>query len=254
MISIFSADRGPASRRGDPHANRTTRLKRSPTPTAGPPPRTRPDFTRDRLWRSDQPVRHNGRHPLGETSHGPDRRECARSPRPHVSLSVMAGPVATHRAAAPSCTPATWDRTDWLHRDVRRRPEPPAYSMIPSWRPPPGPGSSGVRRHPAGSPAIPEPGPRARRHTGVPAGLPFTPCAVTLDQLHRPGDGLRAAGTTDGTPAHHGNPGRPCRRHVSAFIRDHQVVDPSLPAARAEVWESAQLRNLEWLMTVGEEA
>jgi hypothetical protein len=51
----------------------------------------------------------------------------------------------------------------------------PAYSMIPGWRPPPGPGSPGVRRHPAGSPAIPEPGPRARRHPGVPAGLPFTP-------------------------------------------------------------------------------
>ena len=70
--------------------------------------------------------------------------------------------------------------------------------MIPGWRPPPGPGSPGVRRHPAGSPAIPEPGPRARRHPGVPAGLPFTPCAVTLDQLHRQGDGPRAAGTTDG--------------------------------------------------------
>ena len=34
--------------------------------------------------------------------------------------------------------------------------------------------------------------------SGRPAGLPFTPCAVTLDQLHRQGDGLRAAGTTDG--------------------------------------------------------
>jgi hypothetical protein len=70
--------------------------------------------------------------------------------------------------------------------------------MIPGWRPPPGPGSSEVHRHPAGSPAIPEPGPRARRHPGIPAGLPFTPCAVTLDQLHRQGDGPRAAGTTDG--------------------------------------------------------
>jgi hypothetical protein len=74
----------------------------------------------------------------------------------------------------------------------------PAYSMIPGWRPPPGPGSPGVRRHPADSRAIPEPGPRARRHPGVPAGLPFTPCAVTLDQLHRQGDGPGAAGTTDG--------------------------------------------------------
>ena len=74
----------------------------------------------------------------------------------------------------------------------------PACSMIPGWRPPPGPGSPGVRRNPADSPAIPEPGPRARRHPGVPAGLPFTPCAVTLDQLHRQGDGPRAAGKTDG--------------------------------------------------------
>ena len=32
-----------------------------------------------------------------------------------------------------------------------------------------------VRRHPADSPAIPEPGPRGRRHPGVPAGVPFTP-------------------------------------------------------------------------------
>ena len=70
--------------------------------------------------------------------------------------------------------------------------------MIPGWRPPPGPGSPGVRRHPAGSPAIPEPGPRARRHPGAPAGLPFTPCTVTLDQLHRQEGGPRAAGTTDG--------------------------------------------------------
>ena len=113
----------------------------------------------------------------------------------------MARPGATHRAAAPSCTPATRDRTGRLHRDVHGRPAAcrnPAYSMIPGWRPPPGPGSPGVRRHPACSPAIPEPGSRARRHPGVPAGLPFTPCAVTLDQLHRQGHGPRAAGTTDG--------------------------------------------------------
>jgi hypothetical protein len=113
----------------------------------------------------------------------------------------MARPGATHRAAAPSCTPATRDRTGRLHRDVHGARPPagtPAYPMIPGRRPPPRPGSTGVRRHPAGSPAIPEPGPRARRHPGVPAGLPFTPCPVTLDQLHRQGDGPRAAGTTDG--------------------------------------------------------
>jgi hypothetical protein len=34
----------------------------------------------------------------------------------------MARPGATHRAAAPSCTPATRDRTGRLHRDVHGRP------------------------------------------------------------------------------------------------------------------------------------
>jgi hypothetical protein len=75
----------------------------------------------------------------------------------------MARPGATHRAAAPSCTPGDPGLLD----------------------------DSGA-------------GPRARRHPGVPARLPFTLCAVTLDRLHRQGDGPRAAGTTDGTPAHHG--------------------------------------------------
>jgi len=104
----------------------------------------------------------------------------------------MARPGATHRAAVPSCTPATGTApagSTATFTGVRPPAGTPAYSMIPGWRPPPGPGSPGVRRHPAGSPAIPEPGPRARRHPGVPAGLPFTPCAVTLDQLHRQGDG-----------------------------------------------------------------
>src|SRR5712671_980956 len=113
----------------------------------------------------------------------------------------MARPGATHRAAAPSCTPATGTApagSTATFTGARPPAGTPAYPMIPGWRPPPGPGSPGDRRHPAGSPAIPEPGPRARRHPGVPAGLPFTPCAVTLDQLHRQGDGLRVAGTTDG--------------------------------------------------------
>ena len=48
--------------------------------------------------------------------------------------------------------------------------------------------SPGVSRHPAGSPAIPEPGPQARRRSGRPGrASTFTPCAVTLDQLHRQG-------------------------------------------------------------------
>jgi hypothetical protein len=97
-----------------------------------------------------------------------------------------------------------------------RLPEPPACSMIPGWRPPPGPGSPGIRRHPGGSPAIPEPGPRTRRHPGVPAGLPFTPCAVTLEQFHRQGDDPRAAGTTDGDAS----APRQSRKTLSAALED----------------------------------
>jgi hypothetical protein len=110
----------------------------------------------------------------------------------------------TERDAPDNCTllyPGDPGPRRPLHREVHGRPaagRTPACSMIPGWRPPPGPGSPGVRSHAGGSPAIPEPGPRARRHPGVPAGLPFTRCAVTLDQLHRKGDGPRAAGTTDG--------------------------------------------------------
>jgi hypothetical protein len=94
----------------------------------------------------------------------------------------MARPGATHRAAAPSCTPATRDRTGQLHRDVHGLPaasrEPGLLDesgLAPASRP------RTVRGPPtpAGSPAILEPGPRARRHPGVPARLPFTLCAVT---------------------------------------------------------------------------
>jgi len=139
-------------------------------------------------------------HPRGRRPRT-DRRECARSPWPHVSLSVMARPGVAHRAAAPSCTPATRDRTGRLHRDVHGR---PAACRNPGLLDDSGLASASRpriardRRHPAGSPAIPEPGPRVRRHPGVPAGLPFTRCAVTLNQLHRQGGGPRAAGTTDG--------------------------------------------------------
>ena len=113
----------------------------------------------------------------------------------------MARPGATHRTAAPSCTPATRDRTGRLHRDVHGRPaafrNPGLLDDSRAGVRLPAPGSPGIRRHPAGSPAIPEPGPRARRHPGVPAGLPFTPCAVTLDQFHRQGE-RSACGRYDG--------------------------------------------------------
>jgi len=95
--------------------------------------------------------------------------------------ALMARPGATHRAAAPSCTPATRDRTGRLHRDVHGR---PAACRNPGLLDDSGLASASRPRiargpqAPGGSPAIPEPGPRARRHPGVPAGLPFTPCAV----------------------------------------------------------------------------
>ena len=129
----------------------------------------------------------------------------------------MARPGATHRAAAPSCTPATRDRTGRLHRDVHGR---PAACRNPGRLDESGLASASRpriargRRHPAGSPAIPEPGPRARRHPGVPAGLPFTPCAVTLDRLHARGTVPVRQARRTGTPAHHGNPVRPCRRQI----------------------------------------
>ena len=122
---------------------------------------------------TDLPDLHAGVGHTGRQGPAPDRRECARSPRPHVSLSVTAGKVRTHRAAgtAPAGSTATFT-------GVRPPTGTPAFRAGVRL---PAPGSPGVRMHPAGSP-----GPRS------------PPCAVTLDQLHRQGDGPRAAGTTDG--------------------------------------------------------
>ena len=100
------------------------------------------------------------------------RRQCARSPRPHVSLSVTAGRVRTHRAAgtAPADSTATFT-------GVRPPAGTPAYPMIPGWRPPSGPGSPGsAGTRPAARPS-PEPGPRARRHPGAPGRAPVHPPA-----------------------------------------------------------------------------
>jgi hypothetical protein len=58
--------------------------------------------------------------------------------------------------------PATRDRTGRLHRDVHGRPAAdrnPAHSMIPDWRPSPGPGSPGAHRHPAALPFTSAPQP-----------------------------------------------------------------------------------------------
>ena len=77
----------------------------------------------------------------------------------------MARPGATHRAAAPSCTPATRDRTGRLHRDVHGRPAAcrnPGLlddSRLASASRPDRPGTAGTR--PAARPSrnpVPEPG------------------------------------------------------------------------------------------------
>jgi hypothetical protein len=113
----------------------------------------------------------------------------------------MARPGATHRAAAPSCTPATRDRTGRLHRDVHGRPaacrnpgllddsELASASRPRIARGPQAPG--GQPGHPGARSSSPA-------AYGRPVLAPVHPYAVTLDQLHRQGDGPRAAGTTDG--------------------------------------------------------
>jgi len=70
--------------------------------------------------------------------------------------------------------------------------------MIPGWRPPPGPGSPGVRRHPADSPAIPEPASPSPAASGRPGRAPVHPLRRDPRSAPRHGDGPRAAGTTDG--------------------------------------------------------
>jgi len=145
-----------------------------------------------------QNVRFGAAHLTGSaTSIGARNGVSARSSWPLSSLSVMSGQGATHRAAAPSCTPATRDRAGRLHRDVPGRPavcrnpgllDDPALASVSR------PGSPGVRRHPADSRPSRSPLLEPRRHPGVPAGASARSCAVTLDQPHRRGDGPRAAG------------------------------------------------------------
>jgi hypothetical protein len=136
----------------------------------------------------------------------------------------MVRPGATHRAA-PSCTPATRDRTGQLHRDVHGL---PAASRNPGLldesglAPASRPRTARGPPIPAGSPAILEPGPRARRHPGVQARLPFTLCAMTsMSSTTRGTIPMRQARRT-GTPAHRGNPGRPCRRQMRTYAQDDE--------------------------------
>jgi hypothetical protein len=138
-----------------------------------------------------QNVRFGAAHLTGSaTSIGARNGVSARSSWPLSSLSVMSGQGATHRAAAPSCTPATRDRAGRLHRDVPGRPavcrnpgllDDPALASVSR------PGSPGVRRHPADSRPSRSPLLEPRRHPGVPAGASARSCAVTLDQPHRRG-------------------------------------------------------------------
>ena len=65
--------------------------------------------------------------------------------------------------------------------------------MIPGWHPSLSPGPSRVSRHPV----VPEPVLEPRRHPGILAGLPLTPCAVNRDQLHCQECPARAACMTD---------------------------------------------------------
>jgi hypothetical protein len=65
--------------------------------------------------------------------------------------------------------------------------------MIPGWRPSLSPGPSRVSRHPV----VPEPLLEPRRHPGILAGLPLTPCVVNRDQLHCQECPARAACMTD---------------------------------------------------------
>jgi len=133
----------------------------------------------------------------------------------------MARPGATGRAAAPSCTPATRDRTGRLHRDVHGR---PAACRNPGLLDDPGLASASRPRIARG-PQAPgrQPGHPGARSSSPPAS--WRPGRAPVHPLRRdprsappPGgrSPVRQARRT-GTPAHHGNPGRPCRRQKSAF-------------------------------------
>ena len=79
-----------------------------------------------------------------------ERWDCARSPCPHVSLSVMPRPGAMHRAAVPSCTPApgtAMDRSSATFTGVRPPPGTAVYSMVRA--------ASASRRQEPGHPGAP---------------------------------------------------------------------------------------------------
>ena len=113
----------------------------------------------------------------------------------------MARPGATHRTTAPSCTPATRDRSGRLRREVHGG---PAACRNPGLLDDSGlasasrPWSARGPQAPARQPGHPGARSSSPAASGRPGRAPVHPCAVTLDQLHRKGDGPRAAGTTDG--------------------------------------------------------
>jgi len=101
----------------------------------------------------------------------------------------------TCRAVAPSCgPPACTAPANPPRRSVGPAPAGVKVRwMIPGWRPSLSPGPSRVSRHPVVPESLLEP----RRHPGILAGLPFTPCAVNRDQLHCQECPARAACMTD---------------------------------------------------------
>ena len=132
--------------------------------------------------------------------------------------------------------PATRDRTGGLHRDVHGR---PAACWNPGLLDDPGLASASRPRIAQG-PYAPSwqpghPGARSSWPTASrrPGRAPVHPCAVTPDQLHRQGDGPRAAGTTDGDASAPRQSRKPCRRKKSelapADIWGHDLVGRSRP-------------------------
>jgi hypothetical protein len=101
--------------------------------------------------------------------------------------------------------------------------------MMPGWHPSACPGSPRGLPASGRQPAIQETSLSSCSIGASRPGLPAHPCAVTHHQPYR--EGRRAAcGTHDGRGyQRHGNPGRPCRRQISAFARGGCGTAPGEP-------------------------
>ena len=131
-----------------------------------------------------------------------------------------------HRAAAPSCTPATRDRTGRLHRDVHGRPAAcrnlgllDDSGLASASRPRIARGPQAPGRQP-GHPGARSPSPAA---SGRPGRARVHPLRRDPRSAPPPGGTVPVRQTRrTGTPAHHGNPGRPCRRQKRTVRRQHE--------------------------------